>query len=155
MKSEINIDGKRLQITRVFDAPRGTVFQCWAEAEKLQRWSGCKEATHCEVTMDFRVGGTFTQKMQIAAPGGACEFSFTGTYLEIAAPERIAYRADLGQAVVDVTVEFFEEGSGTKVVLTQDGFTDPNICKFVSQGTAESLEKLDSLLAVALAANGG
>jgi len=30
--------------------------------------------------------------------------------------------------------------------LTQDGFPDPNIVKIVSQGTMESLEKLDQLL---------
>jgi uncharacterized protein YndB with AHSA1/START domain len=71
MKSEVRISGNRLQITRTFDAPRQLVFGCWSQAEKLQQWSGCKEATECEIVMDFRVGGSFTQKMQIAVnPGG-------------------------------------------------------------------------------------
>ena len=69
MKSEVRISGNRLQITRVFDAPRHLVFGWWTQAEKLQQWSGCKEATKCEIVMDFRVGGSFTQKMQIAANG--------------------------------------------------------------------------------------
>ena len=60
MKSEVRISGNRLQITRVFDAPRHLVFSWWTEAGKLQQWSGCKEATNCEVVMDFRVGGSFT-----------------------------------------------------------------------------------------------
>jgi hypothetical protein len=32
-------------------------------------------------------------------------------------------------------------------VLTQDGFPDPNLCKIVSQGTMEGLDKLEQLLA--------
>lgn len=147
MKSDINITGKRLQITRVFDAPRAVVFGWWAQAEKLQQWSGCKEATHCEVVMDFRVGGSFTQKMQIAVNGGTCEFSITGKYEEIVIPERISYRADLGQAITHTTIEFFEQGERTKVVLTQDGFADSAGCMIVSQGTSESFDKLDSILA--------
>ncbi len=63
---------KSLQITRIFDAPRELVFSWWADGEKMQQWSGCKEATRCEIHMDFRVGGGFTQKMQI---GGKGEFT--------------------------------------------------------------------------------
>ncbi len=147
MKSEENIPGQRFQITRVFVAPRAEVFNWWAHAEKLQQWSGCKEAIGCEVVMDFRVGGSFTQKMQIAVAGGTCEFSFTGTYVEIVVPEKISYHADLGQGVIRTIVEFFDQAHRTRVVLTQDGFADVGSCKIVSQGILESLDKLDSMLA--------
>jgi uncharacterized protein YndB with AHSA1/START domain len=143
MKSEVNIGDKRLQMTRVFDAPRGLVFGWWSSAEKLQQWSGCRGATRCEITMDFRVGGGFAQKMQIA---GAGEFSFTGTYDEIVEPERIVYRAHFGPVTTRVTVEFFELSNGTKLVLTQEGFPDEFFCKSVAQGTGESFDKLDELL---------
>jgi uncharacterized protein YndB with AHSA1/START domain len=75
MKSEVTVQGNAVQITRVFDAPRDVVFGYWTQAEKLEKWSGCKEATKCEIQMDFRVGGSFTQKMHIA---GAGDFSITG-----------------------------------------------------------------------------
>jgi len=74
MKSEVRISGNRLQITRIFDAPRHLVFGWWTRAEKLRQWSGCKEATRCEVDMDFRIGGSFTQKMQIVVNGGRASF---------------------------------------------------------------------------------
>jgi uncharacterized protein YndB with AHSA1/START domain len=144
MKSEVSISGNRLQITRVFDAPRLVVFGWWTQAEKLQQWSGCKDATSCEIDMDFRVGGSFAQKMQIA---GAGQFSFSGTYEEIVEPERIVYRANFGQAITRVTVEFFKQGKSTKVVLTHEGCPDEFFSKTISQGTTESLDKLDSLMA--------
>jgi uncharacterized protein YndB with AHSA1/START domain len=131
MKSDVKIDGNRLTVTRVFDAPRHLVFGWWTQADKLQQWSGCKDATKCEITMDFRVGGSFIQKMQIA---GAGEFSFSGTYDEIVAPERIVYHANFGRAVTRVAVEFFEHGKGTKVVLTHEGFPDEMFCKTVFAG---------------------
>ena len=144
MKSEVKISGNRIQITRVFDAPRPLVFAWWTQAEKLQQWSGCKAATKCEIEMDFRVGGSFTQKMHIA---GAGEFSFTGKYDEIVESERISCHADFGQAITRVVVEFFEQGNRTRVVLTHDGFPNESFCKTVSEGTTESLDKLASMLA--------
>ena len=147
MKSEVRIDGNRLQITRVFDAPRHLVFGWWTEAEKLQQWSGCKEATKCEIAMDFRVGGSFTQKMQLFVNGEAREFSLSGAYDEIVEPEKIVYHANFGHAITRVIVEFFEQGQGTKVVLTHEGCPDEFFSRTVSQGTTESLDKLDSSLA--------
>jgi uncharacterized protein YndB with AHSA1/START domain len=147
MKSEVRISGNRLQITRVFDAPRHLVFGWWTQAEKLRQWSGCKEATKCEIDMDFRVGGSFTQKLQLLVNGQACEYSLSGTYDQIVEPERIVYHANFGQAITRVIVEFFEQGKGTKVVLTHEGCPDEFFSKTVSQGTTESLDKLDSLLA--------
>jgi len=135
---------KSLQITRAFDAPRELVFSWWTEGEKMQQWSGCKEAARCEIQMDFRVGGGFTQKMQIRGKG---EFTITAKYDEIVVPERIAYHVDLGFGVTRVVLEFFEQGDKTKVVLTQEGFPDDFLSQTVSHGTTESFDKLDSLLA--------
>jgi uncharacterized protein YndB with AHSA1/START domain len=145
MKSEVSITPNQLQITRVFDAPRSRVFAAWKESDLLQRWTGCKDAGRVECVIDFRVGGSFTQKMYIAGVG---EYSITGIYDEIIEPERIAYHVDLGPATTRVLVEFIALGEQTKMVLTQEGFPDENLCKIVSQGTLESLDKLDSILTV-------
>ena len=145
MKSEVKMSGNRLQITRLFDAPRAVVFAYWTQTDKLQQWSGCKDATKVEIQADLRPGGSFTQKMQIA---GAGEYTFTGRYEEIVEPERIVYTANMGPAMIRVTIEFFDEGEGTKVVVTQEGFPDPKLGQIVSQGMGESFEKLDKLLAM-------
>ena len=143
MKSEVTIGDNRMTMTRIFDAPRERVFAAWSQADALQRWSGCKDTTKVECTMDFRVGGGFTQKMSIKEVG---EYTITGVYDEIIVPEKIAYHVDLGPATTRVRVEFIAQGSQTKLVLTQEGFPDQNLCKMVSQGTAEALDKLDEML---------
>ena len=143
MKSDVRITGNRLQIARVFDAPRERVFAAWTRPELLQQWSGCSDTTKVEFQIDFRVGGSFVQKMHISGVG---EYTITGAYDEIVEPEKISYHVDLGPATTRVTVEFIAQGHQTKVVLTQEGFPDPNLCKTVSQGTVEALDKLDQLL---------
>ncbi len=147
MKSEVKVGDNRLQIARVFDAPRQLVFAFWKEVDRLQQWWGCKDTTKVECAMDFRIGGFFTCVMQIA---GAGEFTYKGQYDEIVEPETIAYHADFGGTTTRVVVEFIEihqgEGAQTKMVLTQVGFPGQNICEMVSKGTGESFDKLDSLL---------
>jgi uncharacterized protein YndB with AHSA1/START domain len=144
MKSDVKIGNNRLQITRVFDAPRERVFAAWKQRDQLQRWTGCKDTTKVEVEMDFRVGGSFTQKMQIR---GAGECVIKGQYDEIIEPEKIAYHVDMGPATTRVVVEFIEQGEQTRMVLTQEGLPDETLCKIVSQGTMEALDKLEGILA--------
>jgi len=151
MKGEVTGKGNRLEITRIFDAPRGVVFAWWTRAENLRQWSGCKDAVNCEFEVDFRVGGGFRQTMQIGDKG---HFTITGIYEEIVEPEKIVYRAQLGPAATRVTVKFFEQGEKTRMVLTHEGFPDEMQVKFVSQGTSESFDKLDSLLAAGMPAAG-
>jgi uncharacterized protein YndB with AHSA1/START domain len=146
MKSEVKVGDNRLQITRVFEAPRTLVFGFWKQVDRLEQWWGCKDTTSLTCTMDFRVGGSFTCVMQIT---GAGEFTYKGVYDEIVEPEKIAYHADFGPVTTRVVVEFIDllQGAQTKMVLTQVGFPAQNICELVSKGTNESFDKLDSLLA--------
>ncbi|HXS97459.1 MAG TPA: SRPBCC domain-containing protein [Candidatus Limnocylindrales bacterium] len=133
----------QLRIVREFAAPRPEVFSWWAAPEKLSQWSGCKEATTCRVEMDFRVGGSFTQRMQLQGLG---EFVITGRYEEIVVPERIVYVADLSFATSRVAVEFTETVTGTRVTVSQEGLDHPVVFDNVSRGTADSFAKLETLL---------
>ena len=131
-----------LQITRIFEAPREKVFGWWSDGDSMQQWSGCKDCTRCRIDMDFRGGGGFTQRMQLGDKG-----EYTITYERIVAPELIVYRTDLGVAMTRVTIEFHEHGSGTEVVLTQEGLPG-GVRDIVAQGTRESFARLEPLLAV-------
>jgi uncharacterized protein YndB with AHSA1/START domain len=144
MKSDVKISGNQVQITRVFNAPREKVFAAWKTPDLLERWSGCKDSTKVEVKMDFRVGGSFTQKLHIRNVG---EYTITGAYDEIIEPEKIVYHVNLGPATTTVTIEFIIQGNQTKVILTQVGFPDENLSRIVSEGTLESLDRLEQLFA--------
>jgi uncharacterized protein YndB with AHSA1/START domain len=147
MKTDVKMEGNKLQLTRLFAAPRPIVFDYWANADKMAKWSTCADAVRCEVKMDFRVGGKCIHTMEIR---GAGEFTVVGTYEEIIVPERIAYSADFGpmmKVVSKVTIDFFAEGKNTKVVLTHDGLPNEFFCQNVAKGTTESFEFLDKILA--------
>jgi uncharacterized protein YndB with AHSA1/START domain len=148
MKSDVKITGNRLQITRTFAAPRERVFSAFADPAKLQRWTGCKDAENVDCQADFRVGGGFTTKMHIGGHAN-CDCVFTGTFDEIIEPQKISYQVDLGGPVPAksrVTIEFFAEGPHTRMVLTQENLPG-EIIPFVQQGTLESFDKLDAVLA--------
>jgi uncharacterized protein YndB with AHSA1/START domain len=138
------LDGHRVQIKHRFGAPRPEIFSWWTTPEKLRQWSGCQGATKCEVTMDFRVGGSYSQKMFITGRG---EFSFHGVYQEIVEPERIVYTAVIGSAITRVTVEFVEaSNAATQVVITHEGLLNEMFRKNIEQGTTESLQELQRIL---------
>jgi hypothetical protein len=109
---------------------------------------GCTDGTKVEIHADLRPGGSFAQKMQFA---GAGEYTFTRRYeRSLSRSEsfmpRTWYAANRGPAMIHVTIEFLDEGEGTKMVVTQEDFPDPRLGQIVSQGIGESFEKLDELL---------
>ena len=55
-------------LTRVFDAPRERVFECWTRAEHLQHWFGPNGFTIHSCETDPRPGGVF--KLCMRAPDG-------------------------------------------------------------------------------------
>ena len=81
-----NAAAKEVLITRVFDAPRETVFRAWTEAESLKRWYAPQGCSLSACTLDFRVGGRYLTC--IRTPDGM-ECWCAGVYKDIVRPERI------------------------------------------------------------------
>jgi uncharacterized protein YndB with AHSA1/START domain len=78
---------REIGLTRVFNAPRKLVFDCFTKPELLKRWGlGPREwkLTGCEI--DLRVGGAWRFIMNKT---DGSEMIMSGVYQEIAAPERI------------------------------------------------------------------
>ena len=149
MASESNVhegsDALSLSITRVFDAPRSLVFKAWTDPEHLAQWWGPRGFSLPSCKADFRPGGAY--RFHMRGPDGDDHFT-QGIFHELVEPERIVYSANMGAAMIRVTIDFFDEGGRTKVVVTQEGFPDPKLGLIVSQGMSESFEKLDHLLGV-------
>jgi uncharacterized protein YndB with AHSA1/START domain len=105
---------REVVITRTFDAPRELVWETMSRPELLKRWLfGPPGWEMTECSDDPRVGGKF--RWAWSGPGGAT-MTMTGTYREVAPPERA------------VRTECFEVGCGpqmgeqlTTLVLTERG----------------------------------
>ena len=138
-------------IERRFDASPRRVFQAFADPEAKARWfGGPPEWGPNKKTMDFRVGGRETNR---ATPPGHKEHSFEALYYEILPDERIvyAYEMHIGDERISVslaTIEFFPDGAGTHLKLTEqgaflDGYDDAGARE---HGTGELLNMLGASL---------
>jgi uncharacterized protein YndB with AHSA1/START domain len=115
----------RLVIRRTLAAPRARVYAAWTEPEQMRKWAGPGEITVPELESDLRVGGAYRMVMQ--KPDGE-RLAVRGTYREVRAPERLSYtfrwEEDSPEDEIDtlVTVEFYDLGEKTELVLTQERF---------------------------------
>jgi uncharacterized protein YndB with AHSA1/START domain len=80
-----------ITITRVFDAPRESVWREWTEPTRFADWFGGpgSEIPLSTVSMDVRPGGTWRATM-LADPGRR-EILWKGEYREVREPERLVF----------------------------------------------------------------
>ena len=124
----------KLQITRVFDAPRELVFKAWTDPDQFKQWFGaaaCDGASLRSVKVDARVGGKY--RLQMRQANGEY-FTSVGTYREVKPPERIVFTwefekdgsgdefGEVEPPEMLVTVEFKARGKQTELILTHEKF---------------------------------
>ena len=109
-------------VERTYPVAPSAVFAAWADQRTKARWmAGTPDADH---ELDFRVGGLEVAR---ARPEGVPALTFTSTYQDIVADERIVYSSTMhaegpGVTTVSVTsVELEEVAEGTRLVLTEHG----------------------------------
>jgi uncharacterized protein YndB with AHSA1/START domain len=113
-----------LRLERTIAAPREKVFAAWTQAEAVARWFAPGAAYKCAVpALEARPGGVY--RIEMAHSGGNVHF-VGGVYREVVAPSRLVFtwgwekNPERGQTLV--TVELFEQGAGTRLVLTHELF---------------------------------
>lgn len=135
-------------VERVYPASPARVFRAWATPERKARWfSGPPDRwTELERSLDFRVGGR--ERARGAFTGGPVS-CFEAVYLAITDERRIvyAYTMHLDDRLISAslaTIEFLPEGSGTRLVITEqgaflDGFPDGGSRRQGTEGLMEQL----------------
>ena len=124
----------KLQLTRVFDAPRELVFKAWTDANQFQQWFGaaaCDGSSLQSARLDARTGGKY--RLQVRRADG--EFWTTaGVYREVRPPERLVFTwqfekdgsgdefGEVESPEMLVTVEFKVRGKRTELILTHEKF---------------------------------
>jgi uncharacterized protein YndB with AHSA1/START domain len=136
----------RLQLRRTFQAPRERVWRAWTSAEELKRWHAPAPLTTPDAQVDLRVGGKYLIAMR--APDGA-EHRAIGVYREIDPPKKLVFTwtwegGTLGETLV--TVEFFDRGPATELVLTHERFPNDEERDRHQDGWSKVLDKLPQAL---------
>lgn len=140
-----------VRISRVFPAPRATVFKAWSMTEHVKRWFAPEGFTVPQAKVLMHVGGPFEVCMR--APDGV-EHWTRGTFAEVVPVERLVldlYCEDttghrLFGAYTEVMFAEIKDGTRMDVVQTYS-VIDPNAAWMVSgapQGWAQTLDKLTS-----------
>jgi uncharacterized protein YndB with AHSA1/START domain len=138
-------------IERSYPVTPARVFAAWSSQEAKARWFvGPDEWKKSDHVLDFRVGG---KEHLSGGPKGGTVHRFDATYQDIIPNERIIYSYDmhLDDAKISVslaTIEFKAEGTGTKMILTEqgvfiDGYDDSSSRE---KGTIQLLEQLGASL---------
>ena len=140
--------------TRVLNAPRSLVFRMWTDPEQLAQWWGPHGFTAPVCELDVRPRGAILIHMR--GPDGRV-YKMTGSYREIAEPERLVFvSADLdvvGVPLFEVltTVVLTEQGSKTKMRITaQVMHKTPAAEKYIEgmeEGWKQTLDRLEKHLA--------
>jgi uncharacterized protein YndB with AHSA1/START domain len=105
----------KITIERRIAAPVDAVWRAWTTPEDIVRWNAASDDWHTvRASVDLRVGGTFTSRME--AKDGSMGFDFEGTYTKVETQRRL--EAMLGDRAL--VVEFEPGPDGTTVRETFD-----------------------------------
>jgi uncharacterized protein YndB with AHSA1/START domain len=153
-----------LRVSRVFSAPRETVFKAWSSAEHVKQWFCPNGYSVPEATVEMRAGGRFEVCMR--SPAGV-EHWTKGTFTEVAAPERLTIDhhvidpcggGPLFSAVTQVKFSAAPDGTRMEVLQTYTVFDMAQVepmLKGAPEGWRQTLDKLEAEVARIQQANGG
>jgi uncharacterized protein YndB with AHSA1/START domain len=142
---------REIRMTRLFDAPRGLVFEAMTKPEHVKQWWGRLGEGYsvpvCE--LDLRVGGRW--RFVNRHPKG--EAAFYGEYREITPPKRVVFTEIFEQfpdTVSVVTGDFTEEDGKTRLTVTVSypslEVRDMVLSSGMARGAGISYDRLEDLV---------
>ena len=143
-----------VRVSRVFAAPRETVFRAWSSADALKRWFCPDGYSVPEATVEMQAGGAFEVCMR--SPQGVDHWT-KGTFTEVKVPERLVIAHQVidpcggGPLFSAVTeVDLIDKGSGRTLMEVIQTYTlaDPaeaeRMIKGAPEGWRQTLDKLEA-----------
>lgn len=132
------------------------VFAAFAQPARKRRWYAEGDHEIKEYEMEFRVGGNerFHYRFKEGHPIAGSEINNESIYQDIVPERRIVFTQKMSLngkpiSITLVTFEFLASGTGTNLVLTNQGtFVDwPEGAKMIEHGWRSLLERLGTDLA--------
>jgi uncharacterized protein YndB with AHSA1/START domain len=106
----------KISVETIVAAPIEKVWHAYTTPENIKQWNAASDDWHTtSATVDLRVGGAFSSRME--AKDGSFGFDFAGTYTKIVEHELIEY--SFGDRAAQV--EFVDGPNGVTVRVTFDG----------------------------------
>jgi len=139
-RAEVDTATNTLRLRRSIAAPVSRVFEAWTTPGILAKWwdPGGRPLRECEI--DLRPGGAFRFVNQGHEDGHA----FTGTYREIASPERLVFETMGAEGRVD----FVERNGKTDITVAIVCASPDHLQQFLTFGVADDTGRtLDQLVA--------
>src|SRR5271157_418761 len=155
--ARLMIEPAPLRVSRVFVAPRETVFKAWSSADHIKRWFCPDGYSVPEAKVEMRAGGPFEVCMR--SPEGVDHWT-RGTFTEIVASERLTIDhhvidpcggGPLFSAVTEVSFSD-EDGGGTLMEVVQTysltgAAQAEQMLKGAPEGWRQTLDKLEAEVA--------
>ena len=149
-QNEIGIKpaGKQLVITRVFNAPRATVFKMWTKEEHLKNWWGPAGFDLNIKQLDLKAGGIFHYSMG----SNGMEMWGQFIYVEIVPPEKLVFINTFSDEDGNITPSPFMPGWPLEVINTvtfeeEEGKTTVTIKGNPHNATEEEYKVFESAIA--------
>ena len=106
----------KISVETTIAAPVGEVWRVYTSPEDIKQWNAASADWHTTAaTVDLRVGGAFSSRME--ARDGSMGFDFAGTYTQVVPQRLIEYAFGDRKA----QVEFAEGSQGVTVRVSFDG----------------------------------
>ena len=145
-RTAVETKPRAVVLRRVFRAPPALVFDAFTKPGMLEEWWGPKGYEVPVVDIDLRVGGAY--RFEMARPGGE-RAVLAGEFRAIERPRKLSYTWNWVEGgpfkeETLVTLEFKDHAEGTELVLTHEGFDDPEIRDQHDEGWSSSFNCLDS-----------
>ena|SRR4028119_1093431 len=148
---EQNKEALKLDASKDFPVKKDRLYRAWTDGEELKRWWHPGDNQLVSVEADIREGGTVYYQFQ--ADGGDNTFIISGAYKEVAPPDRLVYtwnwqlpNQPVGDGEHLLTVQFSDEGEGSRIAVTQENFGTEEAIHPHRKGWDEALESLRAYL---------
>jgi uncharacterized protein YndB with AHSA1/START domain len=152
--ASLKVETAPVRVSRVFAAPRETVFKAWSSADHIKRWFCPDGYLVPEAKVEMRVGGAFEVCMR--SPAGVDHWT-RGTFTEVIAPERLTIDHHVidpcggGPLFSAVTrVRFSDEGAGRTLMEVVQTYSAAGaaqaeqMLKGAPEGWRQTLDKLEA-----------
>ena len=138
--AELDTQTHTIRLRRSMPVPAMKVFEAWTTPDIVARWWDPTGTPLRSCEIDLRPGGAFRFVNEEHGDGQA----FSGTYREIAPPDRLAFEAMGAQGLV----LFSERDGRTDIVVTIVCASAEQLAMYMEMGIVENTGKtLDNLVA--------